>query len=131
LGIRRDAPARIRVTWASGTGLSDASDVNFTIAAAGVTVTVPNTRVTWTVGSVRTITWNHNLGTSASKRIDVSRNGGSTWGVVVASVPNSGPAAGTYNWTVTGPTTNQARIRVSWTSNTAVNDRSNVNFVIQ
>jgi hypothetical protein len=121
--------ARVRVSWTAG-GVSDTSDVNFAIAAPAVTVTVPNTRVTWTIGSVRTITWNHNLGTSASMRIEVSRNGGSSWTVVASSVPNSGPSAGTYNWTVTGPSTNQARIRVSWTSNTAINDRSDANFVI-
>ena len=123
--------ARVRVTWTSGTGVSDTSDANFTIAAAGVTVTVPNTRVTWTVGSVRTISWSHNLGTSATMRIEVSRNGGSTWSVIAASAPNSGIATGSFNWTVTGPASTQARIRVSWSTNTAVNDRSDVNFVIQ
>ena len=47
------------------------------------------------------------------------------------SVPNSGDAAGTYNWVVTGPNTTKARIRVTWTANTGVNDRSNVNFTIR
>jgi hypothetical protein len=64
-------------------------------------------------------------------RVEVSRNGGSTWTVVAASVPNGGATTGTFNWTVTGPSTNQARVRVSWNANTAVNDRSDSNFVVQ
>jgi hypothetical protein len=123
--------ARVRVTWTGGAGAADTSDASFTIAAPSVTVTAPNTKVTWTVGSARAITWSHNLGTSASMRIEVSRNGGSTWTVVAASVPNGGSASGTFNWTVTGPATNQGRVRVSWTTNTAINDRSDTNFVIQ
>ena len=34
----------------------------FSLAAASVTVTSPNTAVTWTVGTVHAITWTHNLG---------------------------------------------------------------------
>jgi PKD repeat protein len=123
--------ARVRVTWTGGAGASDTSNVNFTIAAPSLTVTAPNTRVTWTIGSVRAITWSHNLGASDSMRVEVSRNGGSTWTVVAASVPSGGETTGTFNWTVTGPATNQARVRVTWNANTAVNDRSDSNFVVQ
>ena len=38
---------------------------------------------------------------------------------------------GTFNWTVTGPATTQARVRITWTGNSQVTDTSNVNFAIQ
>ena len=50
---------------------------------------------------------------------------------VAASVPSSGDTTGSYTWTVTGPHTSQARIRVVWTANTSVNDRSDTNFAIR
>jgi hypothetical protein len=80
---------------------------------------------------VQTIAWNHNLGTTESVRLEVSRDGGSTWSLIAASVANTGSATGSYDWTVTGPNTNKARIRVTWTANTVVNDRSDVNFSIR
>ena len=41
-----------------------------------ITITAPNTAVTWTIGSTRSITWTHNLGAAAAVDIDVSRDGG-------------------------------------------------------
>jgi hypothetical protein len=123
--------ARIRATFVANPAGSDISDVDFTIASPFVTVTSPNTSVRWNIGTVQTIAWNHNLGTSESVALELSRDGGSTWSLITASVPNNGSATGAYNWTVTGPNTNKARIRVAWTANAAVNDRSDVNFSIR
>jgi hypothetical protein len=53
------------------------------------------------------------------------------WSVIAAAVPNAQAATGSYNWTVAGPTMAKARIRVSWTQNPAVNDRSDVNSSIK
>ena len=106
-------------------------DTNFTVATPFVTVTSPKSAVRWTAGSTHAITWNHNLSTASAVKIEVSRNGGTTWSVISGSVPNSGAKAGSYNWTVSGPSTSTARIRVTWTTNTAVNDRGNGNFTIQ
>jgi hypothetical protein len=102
----------------------------FSLVAAVVTVTSPNTAVTWLVGSVHPITWSHNVGTGALFKIEVSRNGGSTWSLITAAAPSSSATSGTYNWTVTAPKSTAARIRVSWTTNSAVSDTSNVNFKI-
>ena len=123
--------ARIRVSWTSNLSVSDSSDISFKIATGSITVVVPNTAVTWGIGTTQTISWSHNLGPSSSVKIEVSRNAGNNYSLVAASVANSGATSGSYVWTVTGPATVQARIKVTWTSNAAVHDRSDVNFTIQ
>jgi hypothetical protein len=87
--------------------------------------------VSWTIGSVRGISWSHNLGAGERVRIDLSRDGGATWTPLIADVANSGNASGTYSWMVTGPATTSARIRVTWLGNGAAEDAGNVNFRIQ
>ena len=126
----RTTSARIRVRTASG-DVTDASDVNFTIAAPFVMVTSPNSAVQWTIGSTQAITWTHNLGTAGALKVEVTRSGGSPWSVITGFAQNAGDSTGSYNWTVSGPSTSAARIRLTWTANTAVSDRSNVNFTIQ
>ena len=122
--------ARIRVSASANPAISDTSNVNFTISSGTITVTAPNTAVTWTIGSTRSITWSHNLGTSQTVNIDVSRDGGTTWSSVAANVANATATTGTYSWVVSGPATTQARIRASASANPAVSDTSNVNFTI-
>ena len=60
----------------------------------------------------------------------MSRNSGSTWSLVTAAAASSGATSGSYNWTVTAPRTTTARVRVTWTANTAVTDTDDVNFKI-
>jgi hypothetical protein len=120
------ASAIVRVT-SNGTGASTASG-KFVLAAGKITVTSPNTSVSWPVGSVHAITWTHNAGTGAQFKIEISRNGGSTWSLIAAAAPGTGATTGSYSWTVTSPRTNAARIRVTWTANTAASDTSDVNF---
>jgi YVTN family beta-propeller protein/VCBS repeat-containing protein len=122
---------RIRVSWSSDVTESDVSNVAFTLAAPRVTVTAPNTNVIWTVGSVQNITWSHNLGTAESVSIEVSRDGGATWAAIALATPNTANTNGAFPWTVSGPITAAARIRVVWTSSGSIQDQSNVNFRIQ
>jgi hypothetical protein len=83
------------------------------------------------IGPSRSISWSHNLGALESVNIEVSRDGGNTWVTLASGVANSGNASGTFGWTVTGPATTTARIRVTWTANGGVQDVSNSNFRIQ
>jgi hypothetical protein len=122
---------RIRVTWSSDATESDVGNVPFTLATPRVTVTAPNTNVIWTIGAIQNITWSHNLGTAESVSVDVSRDGGATWAAIAVSTPNTGNTNGALAWTVSGPITAAARIRVVWTSNGSIQDQSNVNFRIQ
>ena len=120
--------AIVRVSSNSTTAV--ATSGKFALVAGTVTVTSPNTAVTWFVGSVHAITWTHNAGAGALFKIEVSRNSGSTWSLVTAAASSSGATSGSYNWTVTAPRSSTSRIRVTWTANTAVTDTSNVNFKI-
>jgi len=51
---------------------------------------------------------------------------GQTWKTLIGSTANDGK----YDWKVTGPTTTQARIRVSSVSDPSVTDASDRDFVI-
>ena len=98
-------------------------------ASAAIAVKTPNTAVTWGIGTVQRLQWSHNLGAGSLVKIEISRDGGATYSVIAASVKNTA-TSGTYNWTVTGPATTRARIRVSAVNDPAVNDPSNVNFTV-
>jgi len=99
----------------------------FSLVAASVKVTSPNTAVIWTVGTVHAITWTHNLGASAQFKIEVSRSG--VWSTITPAVPGGSATSGSYDWTVAAPTTSNAKIRVTWTGGTT-SDVSDVSFRI-
>jgi uncharacterized repeat protein (TIGR03803 family)/VCBS repeat-containing protein len=109
----------------------DVSNVPFKLVAPLVTVTLPNSNVLWAIGTTPTIMWTHNLGTAESVNLDVSRDGGTTWTAIATDVLNATNGKGSFVWTVTGPASMEARIRVRWTVNGSVQDMSNVNFTIQ
>jgi subtilisin-like proprotein convertase family protein len=119
---------RFRATW-NGGAASDTSPL-MTIAAPFVKVTAPNTAQNWGIGTLRRITWQHNLGAAAFMRVEISRNNGTTWTVLAASVKNTATTTGLYDWETLGPATATARIRVTWLANAAVSDVSDVAFSI-
>jgi hypothetical protein len=121
----------VNLTGAVGATIARASGTGTIVDNDGtISVTAPNTAVTWAIGTTRSITWSNNLGTGATVRLEVSRDGGSTWSVITSSVANSSSTGGSFNWTVSGPATTTARVRATWTVNGAVTDTSNVNFTI-
>jgi hypothetical protein len=79
----------------------------------------------WPINSTQTIQWNP-TGVSGNVKIELSRNGGTTWTVLFANTPNDGA----QNWTVAGPATSQALVRISSLSNAAVKDSSNAVFTL-
>jgi subtilisin family serine protease len=124
--------ARVRVVARHGsTTTADASDAVFTIASTTpfVTVTAPNTAVNWGRGSRQQITWTHNLGSNTYVRIDASRDGGATFTEIAHAIKNTSATAGSFDWTVSGPNSTAAVIRVSW-AEAPVSDVSNVSFTI-
>jgi uncharacterized repeat protein (TIGR03803 family) len=123
------ASALVRVTWVDGPA-TDVSNVRFSIAPPTITVTSPNTAVTWGIGTLHVIAFTHNLGPGQRFTISVSRDGGVTWTPLTTVAPLL-PTTGSYAWAVTGPATSSARIRVAWVANGAVQDVSDVNFRIQ
>jgi hypothetical protein len=95
------------------------------IGKATITVVSPNGGEIWPIGGVQTIRWTSSSVTG-NVRIDLSRNGGSSWSTIMASTANDGSEP----WTVTGPTTTGARIRIVSLANLAISDMSDRDFII-
>jgi hypothetical protein len=108
------------VSWLEGT-VSDTSNFAFTIARPTVRVAAPASTVAWSIGSLRTIAWAHNLPAGALVNLDVSRNNGGSWTRIASDVASATATIGTYNWIVTGPATAAGRIRVSWADDPLAN----------
>ena len=75
---------------------------------AYVAVTSPAAGTQWAVGSAQQIAWS-SWGTSGTVRIEISRDGGSTWSSIVGTLPD----IGTYVWSVTAPPSTNCVVRVS------------------
>jgi hypothetical protein len=119
------AQARIRITSLSNPAIVDTSDGNFTIAGPSITVTYPDGGEPHVIGTNDAVNWN-SAGITGNVKIDYSNNGGASWFPIYASTENDGFAV----WTVQGPPTTQARIRVTSLNDPAVFDISNSNFII-
>jgi M6 family metalloprotease-like protein len=118
--------ARIRVQGHTTTTVNDVSDVNFTVAQRSITVTSPNTAVTWYAGEANNITWS-SVGLTGTVNIDINRAySGGTWESIVTGTANDG----THAWTVTTPATSAARIRVTSVTYPTVSDVSDANFTV-
>lgn len=119
--------ARVRLQPVNLPNYYDESNTNFTIGdgSPGITVTAPNGGESWQVGSNQTITWSRNLADGAVT-VALNRNYPTgAWENITTT--NTGNSQG---WTVTGPVTSAARIRVTLNSNGAITDVSNANFTI-
>jgi uncharacterized repeat protein (TIGR03803 family) len=125
---------RVRVVAHDTLGNSAAgvSGGHFTTAGGSpsVAVSAPNTVTSWNVGARCPIRWSHNLGPESAVNIELSRDGGITWGMLAAGVPNATAFVGQFDWVVSGPATTAAAVRVSWARNPDVADTSNTTFPI-
>ncbi|PYM19023.1 MAG: hypothetical protein DMD81_04450, partial [Candidatus Rokuibacteriota bacterium] len=93
---------------------------------ASIAVTAANGGESWTVNTTTTIRWSSS-GLSGGVRIDLSRDGGGSFGeTLFATTANDG----SQQWTVTGSPTTRARIRVCDVSQ-VVCDTSNADFTIK
>jgi hypothetical protein len=118
--------ARIRISSVSITSVADTSNGNFTMVQPTITVSVPNGGEGWLIGSLQNIQWTSS-NVSGNVKIELSTNGGSTFPTVLfASTANDGTEA----WTVAGPATTAARVRISSVTTPSVLDVSNSNFTI-
>jgi len=79
---------------------------------SGIKIIAPNGGENWKIGSTQTIAWTAN-GLSGNATIELARDGGKIWDTIVDSTP----ITGSKTWEVSGPATQQARIRVSSVSN--------------
>ena len=120
--------ALVRVSTLDGLA-SDVGNVPFTIQAPTLTVTSPNTSVTWRAGTNGMLTFSHNLGTGQVVHLDVSRDDGASW-TRVTSVTTTSASTVSYAWPVTVPSTTLGRVRATWAANPSVSDVSDAAFTI-
>lgn len=95
------------------------------LAQPTISVAIPNGSETWRVGISQTIQWNSSF-LMGNVKIELSRNGGSTYETLFANTTNDGVEA----WTVIGAVTSQARIKITSIDIPALNDVSDEDFSI-
>ncbi len=119
--------ARIRISSVTQAGVADVSDGNFTISNPYIAVVAPNGGEVWVEGTVETIQWVGD-GISGNVKIELDRDYPSgSWETLYAAVPFSNLE---QDWPVTGPGTNNGRIRISSVSSPTTNDVSNGSFTV-
>ena len=117
--------ARVKVVLNSNTHVCDTSTANFSIIAPALDLTYPTGGETWTAGNSVTIAWTRTNATG-NVSVEVNRNYPSgTWENLTST-----STATSYVWTVTGPATANARVRVYLTSSVSVGDTSAANHSI-
>jgi len=97
-----------------------------TVQATQLILVKPNGGESWKTKSNQTIQWTSTQ-VSGPVKIELSRNGGTSWVTLFASTPNDGA----QSWKVTGPATTQARVRISSVNTPTVIDVSNGVFTIR
>jgi len=90
------------------------------------TVLKPNGGETLKAGDPYTISWDDFGNQGENVRIEISRNGGSSWSLITSSTANDG----SYKWTVSLPGSTQCRIRITSTSDPSYTDTSDADFTI-
>ena len=119
-GAGSNEVAQVIAAWcAVGVGSCSAS-------SNGLSLTAPNGGEIWLYNSNHNITWTTN-GSIPTINIDYSIDGGATWNSIAANLPNTG----SYAWTVPNVGSPQAKVRVSSSLNTSLQDMSNAFFTIQ
>ena len=121
--------ARIKVSSCAQLSINDISDADFIITVPKITVTYPNGGQSWLAPSEQTITWTSTgYGCGGYVNIELSPDGGKKWKTIIPATADDGSA----NWSVSGPPTTNAKIRISHCADKAkVNsDVSNAVFAI-
>ena len=124
--------ARVAVVWANppaGASAQGLNPGNFKLEAPFVNVTAPAAGQVWTTGTKAAISWANNLGALENVRIELSKDSGASYPVVI--LPNT-PSDGKQSVTVQGSWGPQAttRVRITWVKSATATGQSGV-FVIQ
>jgi hypothetical protein len=111
--------ARVRVAWANppaGFAASGHNPGDFRIETPRITILAPAAGAVWVVGAAKTIQWTSNLGSLENVEIRLSRDGGTTYPIVIAG---NTPSDGKHSVTVGagwGPQ-NNTRLKIAWLKN--------------
>ncbi|MCB9366644.1 MAG: hypothetical protein H6506_00400 [Calditrichaeota bacterium] len=115
--------SRLRVYSVAQPAFGDSSDANFQIAVPLVQVQTPNGGELLTPGEPYGIAWTSTGLGPASVEVNRDYPGGS-WELLSSSASDG------YQWMVTGPATNNARIRIKGIAYSLASDESNASFSI-
>ena len=108
--------ARLRVTWVSGPSASDASNTNFTVAPAFITVSSPKKGANWGYDTSQKIAWKTNLGPSDMVSVMLSTDGGITFPATLASGLSAAAAQSMATTPTLGAPATAARVALVWTN---------------
>jgi hypothetical protein len=119
---------KLRIRSASNPALSDISDGNITITVPTLSVTSPNGGEVLDIGVASTISWTApGMPANTNLKIELSRDGGTSWQTLDPAAPNAGSFAYTP---LSNHSSTQARIRISAATEPTITDTSNANFAI-
>jgi hypothetical protein len=116
---------KLRISNSKNSTTSDVCSTTFSIIETPtITVTSPNGGETWIIGAVDTIKWTSN--SVINVKLEYSINSGSSWTTITASTISDG----SYAWTIPNASSTMAKIRITDTARSGVNDVSDAVFAI-
>lgn len=122
--------AIIRISGLEYTNLDDDSVIDFSnitytneIPFEIANVDTPSILESYIIGSTHTITWTP-LDVLSDVKIELSRDGGSTWEIIDSNTSNNG----VYYWFVSGDVTDEALIKISGLEYNNLEDGSVIDF---
>ncbi len=122
------------ITVSIGAGVKDLagnpllSSYTFSFLLPAISIVNPNANAMWQTGTVQQIQWNSQGNVGSLVKVELSRNGGSTWeqfpddSTTIYNVDG----ANSLNWSVNGAATTNAKIRVTSISNPSISATSGV-----
>jgi hypothetical protein len=117
--------ARMRIRSFEHPAVGDSSNANFSLAVRSIIVNRPAGGELFAISATDTIKWTSNL--LEPLKIELNRSYPSdAWEIIYPSAGNTGRLA----WTVVGPVTIAARVRITGVLHTSVGDTSNTDFTI-
>jgi sarcosine oxidase gamma subunit len=123
---------KVRVeSFTDAANVSDVSNADFTIRGA-ITVTAPNTNVTWIVGDSQNVTWTKVGSLTGNVNLYYSTNGGSSY-LGDPGTPFATPtvASGSYALTIPDAIGSNLKVKAVLANNTSVTDESNTAFTVK
>jgi hypothetical protein len=102
--------AIVRVTARTETDQTAFAETTIKVAAPSITVTFP--KAMQFIGTNSSINWSHNLPATGTVRIELSRDGGGSFETLTDAAP-IGNGVGAFAWSVTGPATTTAFVRLT------------------
>ncbi len=118
----------LRVKSAALPEIFDMSDGNITISVPTLSVTAPNGGEVLNIDEASTVSWSApGMPSTATIKIELSKDGGTSWLLVTAAVLNTG----SYSFTpVSSHSSDQALIRISAAAEPTITDVSDANFSV-